>query len=115
MADLDRRSFMKTGAGVAIGTVVVGGPFQGFVAATAHGRVGSGRGLDYGPLFPVRDKRDGEVRLALPRGFEYRSFNPAGSVLSDGTVTPGFHDGMAAFPGPSGDHILVRNHEVNGP
>ena len=115
MTELDRRGFLKTSAGVAAGTAVIGGPFQGFVATAAQGRVGSGRGLDYGPLFPVRDKRDGAERLALPRGFQYRSFNPAGSELTDGTVTPGNHDGMAAFPGPRGNTILVRNHEINGP
>ena len=35
-------------------------------------------------------------------------------VLDDGTVLPGRHDGMAAFPGEGGRVTLVRNHEVNG-
>ena len=40
------------------------------------------------------------MRLWLPPGFEYRSFHDtdgAPVVLSDGTVLPGRHDGMAAF------------------
>ncbi len=28
---------------------------------------------------------------------------------------PGRHDGMAAFAGPNGNVLLVRNHEINGP
>ena len=35
MTDLDRRSFLKTGAAVAAGAAVVGGPFAGFLAAPA--------------------------------------------------------------------------------
>ena len=84
-------------------------------------------------LAPVADLRDGIVRLHLPRGFQYRSFHdldtllaapppPAPPVplvqppviLEDGTVLPGRHDGMGAFPGPNGNVWLVRNHEING-
>jgi len=36
-------------------------------------------------------------------------------VLADGTVLPGRHDGMGAFPGPDGNVWLVRNHELNNP
>ena len=57
-------------------------------------------------LAEVADLRDGRVRLHLPRGFQYRSFHDtdvlAGSppiTLDDGTILPGRHDGMAAFPG----------------
>ncbi|MFC6897745.1 alkaline phosphatase PhoX [Nonomuraea dietziae] len=63
----------------------------------------------------MQDLRDGQVRLHLPDGFGYRSFNPAGEAFTDGSPTPGRHDGMAAFRGPRGTTILVRNHEVNGP
>ncbi len=35
------------------------------------------------------------------------------SCCDDGTVLPGRHDGMGAFPGPKGNSRLVRNHEVN--
>jgi secreted PhoX family phosphatase len=32
--------------------------------------------------------------------------------MDDGLLVPGAHDGMAAFPGPNGRAILVRNHEM---
>jgi secreted PhoX family phosphatase len=31
--------------------------------------------------------------------------------MSDGSLTPGIFDGMAAYPGPRGTTILIRNHE----
>lgn len=117
MTELDRRSFLKTGAAATAGGLALGGPFQGVVAAWAAADEGrrprSGSG--YGPLYPVADRRDGEVRLALPKGFNYRSFNEAGTPLSDGSATPGNHDGMACFDGSHGNVVLVRNHEINGP
>ncbi|WP_435772082.1 PhoX family protein [Nocardioides sp. SYSU DS0651] len=88
------------------------GPFAGLVASgAARARP---RAAD---LVPVRDKRDGRVRLHLPRGFNYRSFHDteAPVVLTDGTALPGRHDGMGAFRGPDDTVILVRNHEVNNP
>ena len=44
-----------------------------------------------------------------------RSTTPSHVTSTDGTTLPGRHDGMAAFPGPDGHVVLVRNHEVNGP
>ena len=51
-------------------------------------------------LTPV-DQANGQVRLHLPEGFQYRSFHDTESTvtLDDGTTLPGRHDGMAAFPG----------------
>lgn len=97
----------------ALGGAVVAGPFQGLVAAPAAGAAPS-RPLE---LVPIKDKRDGMVRLHLPRGFNYRSFHDTESpvVLDDGTALPGRHDGMGAFGGPDDTVILVRNHEINGP
>ena len=69
----------------------------------------------YGPIGPVPDQTDGVVRLHLPEGFEYRSFTPTGTPMSDGVLTPGRHDGMAAFSAGPSRYRLVRNHEVNGP
>ena len=50
-------------------------------------------------LVPVKDRRDGVVRLHLPRGFRYRSFHDTEPPvrLTDGTALPGRHDGMGAF------------------
>ncbi|MFG2002673.1 alkaline phosphatase PhoX [Spirillospora sp. NPDC048911] len=121
---MERRHFLAGGATVAAGAALTAGPFQGVLAHAAKtsggsgargGGISGGGARSYGPLHPVRDLRDGEVRLHLPQGFRYRSFNPAGSALTDGTVTPGKHDGMAAFRGSRGSVILVRNHEINGP
>ncbi|MGH3927091.1 MAG: alkaline phosphatase PhoX, partial [Pseudonocardiaceae bacterium] len=69
---------------------------------------------------PVADPmlRDGIVRLHVREGFQYRSFHDTDGprvVLPDGTVLPGRHDGMGAFPGPDGNVWLVRNHELNNP
>ena len=107
---MDRRRFIARAAVAALG---VAGPFTGVACAGARG--GAKPIPGYGRLAPVRDQRDGEVRLHLPDGFAYRSFNAAGEKFSDGSTVPGRHDGMAAFPGPRGSAILVRNHEVNGP
>jgi uncharacterized protein len=68
-------------------------------------------------LRPIPDLRDGQIRLHLPEGFQYRSFHDTEFpvVLDDGTALPGRHDGMAAFSGSDGNVWLVRNHEVNNP
>ena len=105
---LDRRTFLQRVA-VATGGAALW-PFAD-VVATAEASRGN-------TLVPVQDLRDGKVRLHLPEGFEYRSFHDTDGppvVLGDGTVLPGRHDGMAAFPGPQGRVWIVRNHEVNNP
>jgi uncharacterized protein len=106
---VDRKAFLQRLA-VATGGAALW-PFAD-VVASAQGSPG------FRTLGPVADLRDGKVRLHLPEGFEYRSFHDTDGppvVLDDGTVLPGRHDGMAAFPGPQGKIWLVRNHEVNGP
>ena len=111
MVDLQRRSVLR--GAVAAGGALVAGPFAGFAArADAHGRPP----VERPPLRPIPDERDGTVRLWLPPGFKYRSFHDteAPVTLDDGTALPGRHDGMAAFRGPRGNYILVRNHEING-
>ncbi|WP_344494172.1 alkaline phosphatase PhoX [Nonomuraea monospora] len=105
---MDRRRFISNVAAAGIA-----GPFAGVACAGAKGGADPVRG--YGALRPVRDLRDGKVRLHLPDGFRYRSFSVAGEKYSDGSVVPGKHDGMAAFSGPGGSAVLIRNHEVGGP
>lgn len=64
----------------------------------------------YGQLRPAGP------HLALPEGFSYVLFGVEATPMSDGRPTPGRHDGMAAFPLPSGNIRLIRNHEdVDGP
>jgi secreted PhoX family phosphatase len=110
---LGRRSLLR---GTAAGALV-GGPFAGFVARSAGAAEPQATGGARPPLGPVPDLRDGQVRLWLPPGFQYRSFHDTEFpvTLGDGTALPGRHDGMAAFRGPRGTIMLVRNHEVNGP
>ncbi len=113
---MDRRGFIRRSAIAAAGGAVLAGPFQGFLGAATASAAKPGA-VDYGPLIGVPDARDGVVRLELPEGFNYRSFQMAGSSMasSAGTV-PGRHDGMAAFPGPrANQYRLVRNHEINNP
>ena len=55
---------------------------------------------------------DPEGVLDLPEGFSYRLLSQAGDMMDDGLLVPGKADGMAAFPGPEGRSILVRNHEL---
>jgi uncharacterized protein len=105
---VDRRTLLRT-------TLAGGaaGPFAGLVAAPAAAR----RPPRADALVPVKDRRDGRVRLHLPRGFTYRSFHDTEQpvTLTDGTRLPGRHDGMGAFAGPRGSTLLVRNHEINFP
>jgi uncharacterized protein len=110
MTTIDRRTVLKGAA--AAGIAAFAGPFSGFVSnPTAFAKP------DFRSLREIPDLRDGVVRLWLPEGFQYRSFHDtaAGAViLTDGTTLPGRHDGMAAFAGPNGNVVLVRNHEVAG-
>lgn len=113
MTEVSRRTFLAGSAAAAAG-LALAGPFEG-IAAHAARPAPYRRDEGYGPLGPVNDLRDGAVRLELPAGFQYRSFHPVGSVLSDGATLPGRHDGMAAFKGRRGSSVIVRNHEINGP
>ena len=105
---VERRTVLKTAAAAS-----AAGPFAGLVAAPATAATNPRQV----PLVPVPDARDGAVRLHVPKGFRYRSFHDTEATvrLTDGTVLPGRHDGMGAFPGPDGTTVLVRNHEINNP
>ncbi|HEX6870419.1 MAG TPA: alkaline phosphatase PhoX, partial [Micromonosporaceae bacterium] len=117
MPELSRRNVLR-GAAAAAGGALLGGPFLGFVSRAALSAPANSP--DVPPLRQLRsnlpDLRDGVVRLHLPEGFQYRSFHDTEYpvFLDDGTRLPGRHDGMAAFSGPNGNVVLVRNHEVNG-
>jgi secreted PhoX family phosphatase len=113
MNGLSRRALLKGGVGVVAGAAMAS-DLHGFVAFAG---AGPRRAPDFRTLRAIPDLRDGQVRLWLPEGFQYRSFHDteAPVVLTDGTSLPGRHDGMAAFAGPNGNVILVRNHEINAP
>ena len=114
----DRREFLKRAGYSVAGLTALSGPLQGIFARGALAVGSTGVAADnggYGPLGPVPDETDGVVRLHLPEGFEYRSITPTGTPMDDGVLTPGRHDGMAAFEAGPSRYRLVRNHEVNGP
>ncbi len=118
MTVIDRREFLRRSGMSAAALAALGGPLQGVFARGALASGSTGVAPDnggYGPIGPVPDLADGVVRLHLPEGFQYRSFTPAGTLTTDGILTPGRHDGMAAFAWDDGHYRLVRNHEVNGP
>lgn len=105
-----RREFLQQ-FGIAAGLSALAPSLQGLVAFAEGAAVqrSAPSGTGYGPLRPAGPE------LALPEGFEYTAFGVEGSWMSDGRMTPMAHDGMAAFPGPDGDVLLVRNHEVRNP
>ena len=109
---IQRRTLIKG----ALGGAAMAGPFRGLVASPAEALIAAKNRPT--TLVPIKDKRDGVVRLHLPKGFNYRSFHDTATgpiILDDETVLPGRHDGMGAFAGPDDSVILIRNHEVNGP
>ncbi|MDM7326058.1 MAG: DUF839 domain-containing protein [Thermosynechococcus sp. Uc] len=101
---LQRRRFL-TLAAAGMGTALFPQGLQLLYQRAAQGLPITTRG--FGPLV-----KDPKGLLDLPAGFQYRVFSKLGDRLSDGTPVPTLHDGMAAFPGPNGTTILVRNHEM---
>lgn len=106
-----RRGFLKAGAAAGATATLLG--LMRTTSAEAATRGHGGRPVEpapdnggYGPLQPAPG---GE--LLLPAGFTYTAFGHTGTPMSDGTPTPGRHDGMAAFAGDDGLIRLVRNHE----
>ncbi|MGP6173491.1 alkaline phosphatase PhoX [Corynebacterium sp. A21] len=106
----NRRGFLK-----ASGVATAAATLAALMGTTAHAAEGRLQGKDtmqapnnggYGPLQPAPG---GE--LLLPAGFTYVAIGHTGTPMSDGTPTPGMHDGMAAFAGVGGMINLVRNHE----
>src|SRR3546814_18295693 len=63
----------------------------------------------YGPLL-----NDPDGVFNLPKDFSYKIISRSGAPMDDGFLSPGKNDAMAAFEGPDGTVIVVRNHEVPG-
>jgi secreted PhoX family phosphatase len=112
-----RRSFVRTSLAGATGLFTPGGLDLALAAISTGPRLAA---EGYGALVP-----DPDGLLDLPAGFRYQLLSPGltekdrasdarfDSQLSDGSPTPGLHDGMAAFAGPDGHTLLVRNHELD--
>lgn len=94
----NRREFLSTSALAFLGlqNLVMGAS----VSKTAGERFGN----------LIKDPKD---IIDLPEGFSYRILSRRGEKMSDGFKVPGSPDGMAAFPGPDGKIVLVRNHEIS--
>jgi uncharacterized protein len=109
MLPLNRRQFLSAAGGLALAA-----PLRAFDARLAAGLVASRAGDGYGRIRPAKDATTGLQLLELPDGFRYVSFSWRGDRLDDGRITPGAHDGMAAFAAPGGRIRLIRNHEIDG-
>lgn len=110
MSSMERRSFLTAGAAAAAGSLLSLSSCARLAATFRGPRLTPGRAL--GPLAPVRDETTGLPLLLLPAGFRYLTFGWNGDLQTDGTPTPSFHDGMAAFAIGGGRTRLIRNHEV---
>jgi len=107
--DLSRRHFLRNSGAVALGFIGLRNFIDhGALAQTAAPAVSPLASSGYGPLIP-----DPNRIFDLPRGFSCRVISRAGETMDDGFLVPGAADGMAAFPGPNGRTILVRNHELD--
>ena len=100
-----RRSFLRASGAYTLGFLGLRSlSDSGFLKANPTPSASAG----YGDLQP-----DPEGVIQLPAGFSYRTISKVGELMDDGYKVPGLHDGMAAFPGPKGSTILVRNHELS--
>ena len=122
---LPRRSFLQRSAAF-IGGAAAAGPLSALAANAAHAQVGP---LTVGPLGadpdtmlkladnggygPLQPSNLGE-ELYLPEGFTALRLSPRDTVMSNGRLVPGAHDGMACFAMEDGTLRLVRNHETSG-
>ncbi len=99
---ITRRRFLAAGAAVSAG-------FLGLRSASraSSAYASSVNSIGYGPLQAAP-----EGVMALPRGFTYRVLSRTGDEMDDGLLVPGLPDGMAAFAGPDGTTLVVRNHEM---
>jgi|AntAceMinimDraft_5_1070358.scaffolds.fasta_scaffold00719_7 hypothetical protein len=115
LQSLSRRKFIEAASksAIAIGLAPI-------LQACSNGGDGSDNRVSlagassYGPIAPVQDSTTGLPLLKLPDGFTYASFGWTGDIMSDGTLTPDRHDGMAVISGlggASGECVLMRNHE----
>ena len=103
-ASLNRRQFFTKSAASAAATAVAGGTMFDALVANVSAQ-GHANGPGYGPLKPAGD------HLSLPPGFQYSVVSAEGDLMDDGFPVPKAMDGMAAFPLPNGNILLIRNHE----
>ena len=107
MKKISRRDFLRSSAmATASGAIALG--FSGCSRLLTESAPQPLIANRYGDFLP-----DPYGILDLPEDFTYHAFSTIGERMDDGFLVPGAHDGMAAFPGPNGKTILVRNHELD--
>jgi secreted PhoX family phosphatase len=104
---LGRRRLLGIAGGTVAATMFGPWGLTGTSVVRARALPALNQAAGFGTLVP-----DPKGRLSLPPGFHYRELSPEGGKLTNGDIVPMMHDGMAAFAGPNGTTILVRNHEV---
>ncbi len=102
---LSRRQFLRSGT-LATASAAVSLGFLGCSQTLIQKIPG------FEPPPPFEFKPTPNRLLDLPDGFSAHAFSRVGEQMDDGLWVPGKHDGMAAYPGPNGKTILVRNHEL---
>lgn len=113
-----RRNFMKV-----VGTSAMIAPLSALYARSTYAAPSFGAGFgELTPTLPLNtadlfvpgafDFRNRPL-VSLPPGFRYWAVSCTGQRMSDGTLVPGDHDGMACFDNPRGTMVLVRNHELS--
>ena len=101
-----RRRFLGTCGVATVGFLAYRRAFERSIDAFASvGQAARG----YGALVP-----DPAQVIDLPQGFRYTTVSRAGDEMPDGLLVPGLPDAMAAFAGPDGRTLVVRNHECLG-
>lgn len=118
MAQISRRNLVSLLGSGAAGLTLA--PLTTFYARAAHAHGTPAFGAGFGPLspqYPINGCQIPEALrniafITLPPGFEYLVVSTTGTTMSDGNLVPGGHDGMAAFRGPNGTTVVVRNHEL---
>lgn len=103
-----RRAFLRDMSLIASG-IALATPLQALYRSQAGGI--NPRAAGIGELLPTLDDSTGLPLLKLPAGFSYRSFGWSGDRMSDGSLTPDTHDGMAVVSSSAGTDVLIRNHE----
>ena len=103
---LSRRQFLRSGV-LASASVAISMGFLGCSRALINHVPG------FRPEPPYQFMPTPNELLDLPERFTAVGISRIGEVMDDGLWVPGKHDGMAAFPGPNGKTILIRNHELN--
>lgn len=122
MKDINRRTFIKQSSTL-IATGLVIAPLSRLYAKELIGQ--PTRIAGFGNLSPrlaenaadltatVLGDLSNTAMLDLPPGFRYWAHSITGQTMTDNTVVPGDHDGMAAFAGPNDTILVVRNHELS--